>query len=73
MIRENLPYTESDDKLLEDFRVAGAGCLNGGLSEQALQSTVIPTEAIIIGGVVILGGVIIGILGSNSSSNSTNN
>jgi hypothetical protein len=70
--RKNFPYVESDEDLRDDFRVAGAFCLGGGLSSTALPASAIPTEAIIVGGVVVVGAAAILILGNSSSSNSTN-
>jgi hypothetical protein len=71
---ENFPYLTSDSTLLEDFKVAGHGCVEGGVAPAALSQSQIPVEAVIVGTVVIVGGVVIGILagGGKDSSNNTN-
>ncbi len=44
----------------------------GPLAGRPLAQSEIPPAAIIAGGLVILGGLIIGVLGSSDSSNNTN-
>jgi hypothetical protein len=72
---ENFAYVTSESTLLEDFRVAGHGCAEGGVAPKALSQSQIPVEAIVVGTVVIVGGVVIGILagGGKDSNNNTNN
>ncbi len=41
--RKHFPHLQSDATLLEEFRVAGHGCIGGGLSEFALDSQSIRT------------------------------
>jgi hypothetical protein len=72
VIQEDFPYVTSEETLLAPFQVPGHGCAEGGLATQALESSAIPVEAIIAGGIVIVGGVVIGILAGSDSNNNTN-
>jgi hypothetical protein len=63
----------SDSELRDDFQIAGHGCAAGGLSNAALNQSVITTGAVAAGvGALILGGVIILLSDDSSSSSSTN-
>jgi len=44
----------------------------GPLAGRALSESEIPPGAIIIGGLVLLGGVVIGLMGSSDANNNTN-
>jgi hypothetical protein len=72
-IDQHFPYVASDSELRDDFQVAGHGCAGGGLSNAALNQSVITTGAVAAGaGALILGGVIILLSDDSSSSSSTN-
>ena len=47
--------------------------ISGPLAGRVLDDSEVPVGAIILGGLVILGGVIIGVLGGSDSNNNTNN
>ena len=68
--REHFPYQKSQSGLLEEFQIAGDGCAGGGLANQVLAGSAIPTEAIIIGAFIVIGGVGFGLL-TNDSNNKT--
>jgi hypothetical protein len=70
--REHFPYQTSQSDLREEFQVAGHGCAGGGLANQVLAGSDIPTEAIIIGAFLIVGGIAVGLATSNDSNNNTN-
>jgi len=44
----------------------------GPLAGRALEKSAIPPGAIVLGGLVLLGGVVIGLLGSSDANNNTN-
>ena len=46
--------------------------ISGPLAGRVLDDSEVPVGAIIVGGLVILGGVVIGILAGNDSNNKTN-
>ncbi len=73
VIKENFPYVTNPSELHEDFQVAGHPCTPGGLASNALTQSTIPTGAIVVGALVILGGVVIGVLSGIDSNNNTNN
>jgi hypothetical protein len=55
--REHFPHLQSDETLLEEFRVAGHGCAAGGLSEFAMDSQSIRTAVYAPLGIIFVGGV----------------
>lgn len=56
------PKAGSDDKRPEPGPLAG----------RALEGSEVPAGAIIIGGLVLIGGAVIGLIGSSDSNNNTN-
>jgi ferric-dicitrate binding protein FerR (iron transport regulator) len=70
--REHFPYQTSQSDLREEFQVAGNGCAGGGLANQVLAGSDIPTEAIVIGAILVVGGIVVGLATSNDSNNNTN-
>jgi len=55
--RKHFPHLQSDESLLEEFRVAGHGCIAGGLSEFAMDSQSIRTVVYAPLGIIFVGGV----------------
>ncbi|HSF95919.1 MAG TPA: FecR domain-containing protein [Thermohalobaculum sp.] len=71
-IHEEFPYAKSQDKLEDDFRVAGVPCVLGGLAAAGLTGSSLAT----VGGIAAVAvaiGVIIAVSGKNNSNNNTNN
>ena len=73
-INARFPFATPDSQsgLLEPFRIKGLDCANGGLAPEALARSAIPTEAIVAGTIVIIGGVVGVLLIDNKSNNNTN-
>lgn len=70
-IQEEFPYAKKQDHLNEEFRIAGAPCVLGGLAAAAAGSTV---TAIGVGvGIAAIVGIIIAITKNNSNNNTNNN
>jgi hypothetical protein len=68
--REHFPFVTSDSNLLEEFRVAGHGCADGGLSEFALDRSGIKLPHVALGVGLIL--CLVFCLPDGDSNNSTN-
>jgi len=69
--REHFPHLESQSNLLEDFRIAGHGCIVGGLAASSLAGLEILVPAA-VGAVIICALLCFPSGGSSSSTNSTN-
>jgi hypothetical protein len=68
---EEFPYSGQDDDLDEDFRIAGAPCLLGGLSSHALN-TVLPATAASAGFASLAASVLFISQGDSSITTTTN-
>ena len=71
-IQEEFPYTRSQDKLEEDFRVAGVPCVLGGLAAVGIGAAA--TKGLAVGVGAIAAGLIAALSngGSTNSTNATN-
>lgn len=71
-IQEEFPYTKSQDDLEDDFKVAGAPCVLGGLAAVAITGSALAGAAS-VGALAIIAAVIAsGSKNSTTSTNSTN-
>jgi hypothetical protein len=70
--REHFPYQKSQSGLLEEFQIAGDGCAGGGLANQVLAGSAIPTQ-VIIGGVGVIILCVVLCLPDGDSNTDTNN
>jgi hypothetical protein len=70
---ENFPYVRSESTLLEDFKVAGHGCADGGLAGGGLPGTSIPVEPVIVTTVGVAAILFILLTGDSTDSNNNTN
>jgi hypothetical protein len=71
---ENFPYVASDSTQREDFKVAGHGCAEGGLSSSGLDGPGVPIVPVIAAAAVAVAIVVIAVThgGGGGSNNNTN-
>lgn len=69
----NFPFlTAQQSSLHKELQFPGHGCVDGSVAGRVLPQSAIPTEAIIVGAFVVIGGVVIGLVTSSDSNNKTN-
>lgn len=70
---KNFPYVSSESTLLEDFKVAGHGCAEGGLATNGLATPGIPIEPVVVTAVGIAAILLIVLTGDSTDSNNNTN